>query len=76
MDNRNSVTKAGQFEMDLGIQKEVEIDGIGMGVLTDGTPYLNARGLARMCGVDHTLILRAAAEWEKANPQPACGSAR
>lgn len=52
MDNRNSVTKAGQFEMDLGIQKEVEIDGIGMGVLTDGTPYLNARGLARMCGPD------------------------
>lgn len=37
---------------------EVEIDGIQMGVLSDGTPYLTLRGLARMCGIDHAALLR------------------
>ena len=35
-----------QFDMDLGIDMETEVQGIGMGVLSDGTPYLNQRGLA------------------------------
>ena len=52
-----------QYQLPLGIEKEVEIDGVGMGVLTDGTPYLTARGLARICGVNHTLILRMARHW-------------
>ncbi|MBF0261284.1 MAG: hypothetical protein HQL97_05505 [Magnetococcales bacterium] len=42
---------------DLRVEKEVEINGIGMGVLSDGTAYLTARGLARLCGADHTMIL-------------------
>src|ERR1700730_4540422 len=50
--------------------KEVEIDGIGMGVLSDGTPYLTARGLARMCGIDHTLILELANKWEAEQFKP------
>lgn len=57
------VTGGPQLDLPLGIEKEVEIDGIGMGVLTDGTPYLTARGLARMCGIDHTLILRMGQNW-------------
>jgi hypothetical protein len=57
------ITGNPQLNLPLGIEKEVEIDGIGMGVLTDGTPYLTARGLARMCGIDHTLILRMAQNW-------------
>lgn len=42
---------------------EREIDGVQMGVLNDGTPYLTTRGLARMCGVEHTSILRLANNW-------------
>lgn len=50
--------------------KEAEIDGIGMGVLSDGTPYLTARGLARMCGVDHTMILEITNNWNAEQFKP------
>jgi hypothetical protein len=36
-----------QDEMDLRIEKQVERDGIDMGVLSDGTAFLSGRGLAR-----------------------------
>ncbi|WBQ11703.1 hypothetical protein L2D00_07525 [Hyphomonadaceae bacterium BL14] len=64
------ITASGQYLLDLKIEKEVEIDGIGMGVLSDGTPYLNARGLARMCGIDHTMILRLGETWATDKEQP------
>jgi len=32
-------------------------------VLSDGTPFLTIRGLARMCGVDHAAIVRITADW-------------
>lgn len=38
------------------IVTQQEIDGIGMGVLSDGTPFLNIAGLARLCGVDEKTI--------------------
>lgn len=37
-----------QGQLDLGIEKQVEIDGVGMGVLSDGTAFLSGRGLARL----------------------------
>jgi hypothetical protein len=49
---------------------EVEVDGIGMGVLSDGTPYLTLRGLARMCGVDHVVLLRLANNWDSEKDKP------
>jgi hypothetical protein len=49
---------------------EVEVDGIGMGVLSDGTPYLTLRGLARMCGVDHVVLLRLANNWDSEKGKP------
>jgi hypothetical protein len=52
-----------QLNFDLDIAAEKEIDGVGMGILTDGQPYLTIRGLARMCGVDHTMIVRITADW-------------
>lgn len=52
-----------QLGLDLDIAVEREIDGVGMGVLSDGTPFLNIRGLARMCGVDHTMIVRITSDW-------------
>lgn len=58
-------------QLELFSLKEVEIDGVGMGVLNNGTPYLTLRGLARMCGVDHAAILRMANDWpnERAKPR-------
>jgi len=52
-----------QLRFDLDIAVEREVDGVGMGVLSDGTPFLNIRGLARMCGVDHSLIVRITGDW-------------
>jgi len=53
----------------LRIEREHEIDGVGMGVLSDGTPYLTGRGLARMCGVDDALIRRIAQGWNDGRPR-------
>jgi hypothetical protein len=53
-----------QQVLDLQIQKQIEIDGIGMGVLTDGTPFLTGRGLARLCGVSSGRISEMAADWD------------
>lgn len=57
-------------QLSLAIEKEVEIDGIGMGVFSDGTPYLTGRGLARLCGVDNASIVRIGAEWQEILQKP------
>lgn len=49
---------------------EVEKDGIKMGVLSDGTPYLHLRGLARMCGIDHAALLRLSNNWKDEQFKP------
>lgn len=60
-----------QSQMTLFPVAEVEVDGIQMGVLSDGTPYLTMRGLARMCGIDNSVLLRLANNWadEKSKPR-------
>ncbi|WP_050027651.1 hypothetical protein [Verrucomicrobium sp. BvORR034] len=60
----------GQALMNLGSVLEKEIDGIGMGVMPDGSAYLTARGLARMCGIDHTIVLDLANNWESSQFKP------
>lgn len=40
-----------------------EIDGIEMGVLKDGTPYLSSRGLAALCGVSPSVVITHVAQW-------------
>jgi len=47
----------------LFIDKEIEIDGIGMGVLSDGTPFLTGRGLARLCGISNGRIVELGQNW-------------
>ena len=59
-----------QQELDLHVEKEVEINGIGMGVFNDGTPYLTGRGLARLCGVDNATIVRLGSEWNEDIQKP------
>lgn len=58
-----SSTTPKQLDLQLTIAAEREIDGIGMGVLSNGATYLTIRGLARMCGVDHSMIVRITEQW-------------
>lgn len=63
-------TAPAQLDLGLSIAAEREVDGIGMGVLKNGTPFLTLRGLARMCGVDHTLIVRITSAWQDQPAKP------
>jgi hypothetical protein len=47
------------------IEKQVEYDGIEMGVLENGVPYLSEVGVSRMCGVDRKVINRLAINWSE-----------
>lgn len=64
------VSTPAQGVLALGIEKETEIDGVGMGVLSDGTAFLTSRGLSRLCGVDHMVVADIAADWNKSSPKP------
>lgn len=59
-----------QGEFDLGIEAERDIEGIGMGVLSDGTPYLNQRGLAALCGVQNAHIGTISSQWNEDVEKP------
>jgi len=52
-------------QMDLSIKQQIEINGIGMGVLSDGTPFLTERGLAKLCGVFRNAIQTFCEEWQQ-----------
>lgn len=63
MKKSSQVLIHGQLKLPLVIAKEVEVDGIGMGVLSDGTAYLTGRGLAQMCGIDQKSIVQMTDRW-------------
>ncbi|CQJ56590.1 hypothetical protein [Yersinia rohdei] len=52
-----------QLEIEVFPVKEVEVEGIQVGVLNNGTPYLTMRGLSRLCGVDPAAIARLTTNW-------------
>lgn len=54
----------------ISVTKEIERDGVGMGVLSDGTAYLTGSGLARMCGVDESIIRDIANNWSSEQLKP------
>lgn len=66
----NSLAEQRPEQMELLPVREVEIDGIQMGVLSDGTPYLTARGLAVMCGIDNSVLIRMANNWPEERLKP------
>lgn len=41
-----------------------EVDGIEMGVMEDGTPFLSGAGLAKACGVPRSVIYERAKDWK------------
>ena len=57
-------------QLSLDIAKDTEIGVVGMGVLSDGTPYLNQRGLAAICGVQNAHIGTISAQWFDADQKP------
>lgn len=50
--------------------KESEVDGIGMGVLTNGVPYLTQAGLARACGIEPKNIRNIESNWKEEQTKP------
>jgi len=59
-----------QRDLPLGIEKEGDFGEVGMGVLSDGTPYLNQRGLAVLCGVENAHIGTISSQWNDEDPKP------
>ena len=59
-----------QGKFDLGIERNTDVNGIGMGVLSDGTPFLNQRGLAALCGVQNAHIGTISSQWNDADEKP------
>lgn len=52
------------------VERQVERDGIEMGVLENGLPYLSERGLAKMCGIHRAVLNRLAANWTDERTKP------
>ena len=59
-----------QLRLDLGIQVEKQVDGIEMGVLQNGLPYLTQSGLSRMTGAARATIFEVTQEWEQTYGDP------
>lgn len=59
-----------QLDLDLKILAEREVDGVGMGVLNTGASFLTLRGLARMCGLPNSVIVRMTAQWQDIPQKP------
>lgn len=57
-----------QRELELHVECEVDRDGVGMGVLNDGTPFLNQRGIGDLCGLRNKYIGIVSTEWNSPNP--------
>ena len=66
--NQSSDSVQPMFEFIVDCQTEKQ--GIGMGVLTDGTPFLNQRGLARLCGVENAHIGTISSQWDDDPAKP------
>ncbi|MBF2089425.1 MAG: hypothetical protein IGR80_04025 [Synechococcales cyanobacterium K44_A2020_017] len=62
--SNSKIVRYRQTELDLTVITSKEVDGIEMGVLNDGTPFLTERGLARACGVSRSSIINQAKNYE------------
>ncbi len=67
---------APQMHLDLGIEVQKDINGIEMGVLDNGIPYLTQRGLAGVTGVARSVIQTITKEWEDHHQDAVIGKDR
>lgn len=54
-----------QIPLDLGIEIQRDVNGIEMGVLDNGIPYLTQRGLSGITGIARNAIQNITKEWEE-----------
>lgn len=54
-----------QLTLNINPLRHQEVDNIQMGVLPTGETYMSLRGLARFCGVSHSVIQDLAKEWSE-----------
>lgn len=53
-----------QIALDLGVEVQKDVNGIEMGVLENGIPYLTQRGIAEITGVTRSVIQAITKDWE------------
>lgn len=61
----HQVAVAPQIPLDLAIEVQKDINGVEMGVLGNGIPFLTQRGLAAVVGVHRSVIQSITKEWEE-----------
>jgi hypothetical protein len=54
-----------QYVLDLGVEVQKEINGVEMGVLENGIPFLSQKGLAKVAGVARSVIFDISQDWEE-----------
>ncbi|MFO6102657.1 hypothetical protein [Pseudomonas aeruginosa] len=54
----------GQMPLDLGVEVQRDVNGIEMGVLENGVPFLTQRGLALVVGIARSVLQTITQEWE------------
>lgn len=52
------------------VEKQTEYEGIVMGVLENGMPYLSETGLAKMCGITRKALYLLATNWDQVRDKP------
>lgn len=52
------------------VEKQVEINGVEMGVLENGVPFLTESGLSRMCGIHRKVLYSLSMNWPKERKRP------
>ncbi len=76
-DTRNlRARRTRQAKSEIIITAYEEYDGIGMGTLSTGEPYLTQRGLAVLCGVQNAHIGTISRDWTTDKPRIAAVKAR
>lgn len=65
---RRKASDPAQPELELEVAREVNRDGIGMGVLSNGTPFLTQRAIGELCGLRNKYIGIISAEWNSEAP--------
>lgn len=68
--NGSEELTSNQMSLPLGVEKQTEIDGVGMGVLSDGTPFLTGRGLARLIDMENLHVRTISLDWNEDPPKP------
>ena len=66
----NKLIPSQQGTLNLVPVKEGEVNGINMGVLPDGTPFLSSRGVARLVGQAPGNIITLVSKWEEEKTKP------